>query len=505
MKGKDADEELNAAKRQARTSSLRTSAENAEVQVATEPGAVATASEAVSSELSTGSKQKANNADDEMNAAKSRVRNSGLQMASDGAPAAATNPGVVSVAGSSSTKQATEQSGLQLASAAVESESIDSEEDKKPGVVASSQTSAAERAKMRGSNRRTNRASEVSALSDTSSNAKRDSNSKSSKNREKGSARNSKGASNSAPALSPGAQYESGKQHPKNGLQLAPGNHNSGSVATMDDQAVAPESDKSKMENRGLKDDNVDGGQIVDSMEIEETDRNKMPNIGPSSRDLAVAIAVEEDDEDDDEDPENPNQHIDPNMVVAAVELDDVEAQKGVRGWFARNRKLTLFFAVAVAAAVIASSIVAAGNNSDPPSPEEEAAAAQNEVFNSGSPRFQAAEILLEASGVSSRADLLTVDTPQFLAVDWIANSDGRELDFEATDINVVVQRFALAVLYFATNGDNWTESLNFLTESNECEWQQVNATNALGVVSCDDSNLVTSLNMGRCLFDYVL
>lgn len=33
------------------------------------------------------------------------------------------------------------------------------------------------------------------------------------------------------------------------------------------------------------------------------------------------------------------------------------------------------------------------------------------------------------------------------------------------------LQRFALATLYYATNGHNWDDNKKWLSDENECEW----------------------------------
>jgi len=79
------------------------------------------------------------------------------------------------------------------------------------------------------------------------------------------------------------------------------------------------------------------------------------------------------------------------------------------------------------------------------------------------------------------------MNTPQGLATDWLINHDGLNL---CADNAALVQRWALAVFYFSTNGNNWfrcsaseaatdscgTEdpfvgSARFLSDVNECDW----------------------------------
>jgi hypothetical protein len=88
--------------------------------------------------------------------------------------------------------------------------------------------------------------------------------------------------------------------------------------------------------------------------------------------------------------------------------------------------------------------------------------------------------------------------TPQGLATDWIIAGDPRRV---CPDEPKLVQRWALAVMYFSTGGDDWTEcfagdldcttSLTFLGEdpflsaSNECQWAGI---------ACDFDACVTEI-----------
>ena len=96
-------------------------------------------------------------------------------------------------------------------------------------------------------------------------------------------------------------------------------------------------------------------------------------------------------------------------------------------------------------------------------------------------------DILLARNG-----DVELQKSPQYLAANWIINVDKRQVS--VTD-NLLEQRYVLALIYFATDGDNWkdcsydsryiectytdvfyktnfTES-RYLSEAHECEWFQ--------------------------------
>lgn len=83
--------------------------------------------------------------------------------------------------------------------------------------------------------------------------------------------------------------------------------------------------------------------------------------------------------------------------------------------------------------------------------------------------------------------------TPQFLAADWIVNED--PLSLEKDDPNLV-QRYILAIIYFATKGESWWstrhfrqnfQNTTFLNEQHECDW--------FGI-QCDDEDKVISVQL---------
>ena len=81
--------------------------------------------------------------------------------------------------------------------------------------------------------------------------------------------------------------------------------------------------------------------------------------------------------------------------------------------------------------------------------------------------------------------------SPQFLAATWVEESGMSDMS-DARIIN----RFALATFYFATNGDGWTKcgresnhcssDIEWLTAENECEWY--------GVECNDDDSEITKI-----------
>mmetsp|Transcript_20378 Transcript_20378/g.31455 ORF Transcript_20378/g.31455 Transcript_20378/m.31455 type:complete len:528 (+) Transcript_20378:82-1665(+) len=116
------------------------------------------------------------------------------------------------------------------------------------------------------------------------------------------------------------------------------------------------------------------------------------------------------------------------------------------------------------------------------------------------------------AKGISTHESLTTVGSPQFRALDWIANHDEAQLTIESninggTNNEVssldagdrLVQRFVLAVLYFSTNlssstntNEGWKKKRHhWLSSKHECEWKTDG-----GVRSCDSNKRVTDISI---------
>lgn len=90
------------------------------------------------------------------------------------------------------------------------------------------------------------------------------------------------------------------------------------------------------------------------------------------------------------------------------------------------------------------------------------------------SPEMLAAEEFL--SYISDEADLTNPSKPQYMALDWLVNRDPTNMSVpESRDYGVsfqYIQRYIVAVFYYATNGANWKQNTNFLSGKDVCEWR---------------------------------
>ena len=92
--------------------------------------------------------------------------------------------------------------------------------------------------------------------------------------------------------------------------------------------------------------------------------------------------------------------------------------------------------------------------------------------------RKKVVNYLIEA-GISSSDDLNKPGTPQYQAAKWIADEDKYHMHLpeyidqrrEVHGHNRFVERYALAVLYFAAGGPRWRFDANFMSNDDICNW----------------------------------
>jgi len=103
-----------------------------------------------------------------------------------------------------------------------------------------------------------------------------------------------------------------------------------------------------------------------------------------------------------------------------------------------------------------------------------------------------ALEIFVPLSGEES---LKNKKSPQYLAMDWIVNHDGANMTL--TEVDKIIQRYALAVLYYSTQGKSWKHQLKFLSDKNVCEWKGFDFFNdCTGVLECNKEGNVVQLEL---------
>lgn len=83
--------------------------------------------------------------------------------------------------------------------------------------------------------------------------------------------------------------------------------------------------------------------------------------------------------------------------------------------------------------------------------------------------------------------DFVGFRTPQYFALEWLANN----ANYEDYSDDQLVQRFALATFYFSTSGERWRNNTLWLSDEDECSWYSSGS-----VSPCNQDGFYTSLDL---------
>lgn len=109
---------------------------------------------------------------------------------------------------------------------------------------------------------------------------------------------------------------------------------------------------------------------------------------------------------------------------------------------------------------------------------------------------FRASDIEEQLESVSDSDLLHDWMAPQGRAFQWIVNEDERMVN--AND-PYLVQRYALAVIFHSTLGDNWdNDGSHWMTLLHECYWNKKVKGKFMGVTECDENKKVTRIDLSE-------
>ena len=122
--------------------------------------------------------------------------------------------------------------------------------------------------------------------------------------------------------------------------------------------------------------------------------------------------------------------------------------------------------------------------------------------------RYDSVEEYLVTMAVSSADDLLREDSPQHLAAKWIANADGMRMSIPTPSSDIsgnsddwnFIERYVLAVFYFATGGPNWRYQLNFLSPNHVCAWYETFEVENTNIDALDQDTI--TMGVHGCIRD---
>jgi hypothetical protein len=171
-------------------------------------------------------------------------------------------------------------------------------------------------------------------------------------------------------------------------------------------------------------------------------------------------------------------------VVAEAVEVtpstnEDTDDQGGVVCGVPRNCcyvKCAILFILLISGLAVGIIFATRGKATVAPIPIEvptdsPVAATNAPTFYSTSERFQ---MLLDLVGPSVNSNIQLLQdptTPQHDSLKWLADIDEWNPDVEPLPIQVLVERYVLALLYLSTNGKSWSTQTKFLQNTSVCEW----------------------------------
>lgn len=104
-------------------------------------------------------------------------------------------------------------------------------------------------------------------------------------------------------------------------------------------------------------------------------------------------------------------------------------------------------------------------------------------------------EIVMILTSVSNLDSLNDRESHQHQALSWMMENVSFTSDFDTYQIK---QKYILAVIYYATNGEQWIHQYDFLSDSHECQWKGSPTGMLSGVQECDDKFHITKLSLGK-------
>ena len=109
--------------------------------------------------------------------------------------------------------------------------------------------------------------------------------------------------------------------------------------------------------------------------------------------------------------------------------------------------------------------------------------------------RFEQLKRVVVSRSITPESTFADPSTAQYRALDWLANDDvlRYEPDSERWS-RKIVQRYTLATVYYATNGQGWKNTLFFLSNRDECDWNRVYMGYFSGAGKCNKEGYVTVL-----------
>jgi hypothetical protein len=109
-------------------------------------------------------------------------------------------------------------------------------------------------------------------------------------------------------------------------------------------------------------------------------------------------------------------------------------------------------------------------------------------------------KILMQNEVLAAKALQGDDSSPQSRALRWLADDDPTLFDLDSMPTGILVAQYVLALLYFAINGEGWSNEVNCLSSSSVSGW-----TNGSIGVGCNEDGLVTALRLCKLQHEEVI
>jgi hypothetical protein len=166
--------------------------------------------------------------------------------------------------------------------------------------------------------------------------------------------------------------------------------------------------------------------------------------------------------------------------IVEMIEKNHCSSSTGVKIWSGIAVVLMVTVAI-ILGTVLVPRIIMMDRTSDPPT-----SPSQQEVL-------QELESLLSSVSFDNGTALQLPLTPQNMALNWLANNTNLDTYSDAKKI----QRFALATLFYSTNGTSWYVNDTWMSNEDECGWYN-NGASLCTIGSIDRLNLEINNLVGK-------
>jgi hypothetical protein len=98
----------------------------------------------------------------------------------------------------------------------------------------------------------------------------------------------------------------------------------------------------------------------------------------------------------------------------------------------------------------------------------------------------------LQSNDLSNAGDLAKENSPQRKAAEFIADQDAYNVAITAS--TTFVQRYTLAVLFFAFQGESWPPGLGWLADTSVCDWHNNDQFGDFFGTRCNDAGELSEI-----------